>query len=92
MDRGNPQATVYWLHITYNETTGAQILDEITSDWNPRFTVVENGLEISNVRRMDAGRYRCYVQNDRGVDVLDIQAAFRGIIHTPITAACDITI
>ena len=80
IDAGNPPATVYWLHITYNNTTGAQIITEITADWNPRFTIVQNGLQISDVRVTDEGVYRCYVQNNRGQDVLDIRASFVGKI------------
>ncbi|CAI8027625.1 Neural cell adhesion molecule 1 [Geodia barretti] len=76
IDGGNPPANVHWIHITYNATTGAQIIDEITAEWSPRFTIVENGLQIADVRASDEGVYRCYVQNNRGQEILDIRASF----------------
>ena len=72
-------AAIHWLHIEYNNETGEQRLTEITNDSDPRFTIVEDGLRIENVQLSDAGVYRCYVYNDYGTEVLDIQAAFRGI-------------
>lgn len=66
---GNPLATIYWLN-------GSTI---ITEDFNPRFTVLENALQIENVQLTDEGTYRCYIHNDYGTDDLYIQAAFRGM-------------
>ena len=57
---------------------GDTVLEEITATSHERFRIVENGLEISDVQSSDEGRYRCYVQNDHGVDASDIHAAFRG--------------
>ena len=76
MDRGFPEGTIYWLRVTYSNT-GNEMLDEITAS-DARFRIVENGLEISDVRSSDEGVYRCYVQNSHGVDAFDIHAAFRG--------------
>ena len=89
IDGGNPPANVHWIHITYNATTGAQIIDEITAEWNSRFTIVENGLQIADVRASDEGVYRCYVQNNRGQEILDIRASFIGITiqHTGYVGA-----
>ena len=73
-----PLATVHWIHISYNNETGNKDYVEITSDYDPRFRIVENGLEISNVQLSDEGTYRCYVYNVHGTAILDIYAAFKG--------------
>jgi hypothetical protein len=74
IDRGYPEGNIHWLRVS---ETGDAVLEEITATSHERFTIVENGLEISNVQSSDEGRYRCYVQNDHGVDASDIHAAFR---------------
>ena len=73
-----PLANVHWIHISYNNETGGKDYVEITSDYDPRFRIVENGLEISNVQLSDEGTYRCYVYNVHGTAILDIYAAFKG--------------
>ena len=73
MDRGIPLAAIHWLRIT-NVTEPL----EITSNYDPRFRIVENGLEISNVRSSDEAKYRCYVYNSIKVITYNIQAVFRG--------------
>ena len=75
VDRGYPEANIHWLRM--NETDNSVIV-EITDTWDSRFRIVENGLEITDVRLTDEGTYRCYVQNRHGTRVLDIMAAFRG--------------
>ena len=77
MDRGSPLADVHWLRI--NNETGEEELSEITSNYDPRFKIVENGLEISNVQFSDGGIYRCYVYNSISTAVLDIKAIFKGM-------------
>ena len=86
VDRGNPPADVTWLHVTYDEED-QQVIAVITESWNERFTAVENGLEIADVRSTDEGLYRCYVQNSHGIEALDIQAAFRGTLDAYISLA-----
>ena len=73
-----PFANVQWTHIHYNNETGDKNYVEITSSYNPRFKIVENGLKISNVQLSDEGTYRCYVYNIHGSATLDIQAIFKG--------------
>ena len=81
IDRGNPPAIVYWLRLTHNELTpNDPDITVITEDYDERFTVVENGLEIANVTESDQGMYRCHVTNDYKTRILDIQAAFRGML------------
>ena len=75
IDRGYPEANIHWLRM--NETDDS-IIAEITDTWDSRFRIVENGLEITDVRLTDEGMYRCYVQNSYGTKVLDIIATFRG--------------
>ena len=77
VDRGNPLATIEWLYITSDED-GDEVIETIAPDWNPRFTVVDGGLQIENVQASDEGLYRCYVSNDYDIVELTIQAAFRG--------------
>ena len=78
VDRGSPLADIHWLRVNFNEETREMELSEITPDGNPRFKIVENGLEISNVQLSDEGTYRCYVYNIYGTAILDIYAAFKG--------------
>lgn len=73
MDRGIPLAAIHWLRMT----NVAEPL-EITSNYDPRFRIVENGLEISNVQSSDEAEYRCYVYNSFGVIIFDIQAIYQG--------------
>ena len=73
MDRGIPLAAIRWLRMT----NVPQPL-EITSNYDPRFRIVENGLEISNVQLSDEGTYRCYVYNEHGTEILHIDAVFKG--------------
>ena len=68
VDRGNPLADIYWLN-------GTQIID---GSFNPRFTIVESGLQIDNVSLTDEGVYTCYIHNKYGAQTADIHAAFRG--------------
>ena len=78
MDRGNPLADIHWLRVNYNNETGEEELSEITSTYDPKFKIVENGLEISNVQVSDEGTYRCYAYNSIKQVFLDIQATFKG--------------
>lgn len=73
MDRGSPLGDIHWLRVNHTEE-----LLQITSSYIPRFRIVENGLEISNVQFSDEGTYRCYVNNSIGTAVLDIQAVLKG--------------
>lgn len=74
IDRGSPLGSIYWLKID-NDTGN---LYELTANSDPRFHIVENGLEIRSVRISDEGMYRCYVYNQQGSDFFDIQALYRG--------------
>ena len=77
MDRGHPTANVVWVRVDYDEM-GEETYSYITPSSHPRFEIVENGLQIADVRSEDEGVYRCHVHNSYGVDKLDIHAAFRG--------------
>ena len=78
MNRGYPLADIQWLHVKINSETGEEELSKITSDYNPRFKIIENGLEISNVEFSDQGTYRCYLSNSFSTDILDVRATFKG--------------
>ena len=78
VDRGSPLGDIHWLRVKVNNETREEELSEITSNYHPRFKIVENGLEISNVQSTDEGTYRCYVYNSIGQTFLDIQATFKG--------------
>ena len=76
IDRGIPEATVRWL--IYQENTTVYDFPVITNDTDPRYTVLEGGLQISNVQLSDARVYRCYVYNMYGTVFFDIEASFMG--------------
>ena len=78
MNRGHPLADIQWLHVNINNETEEEELSEITPNYDPRFKIVENGLEISNVQFSDEGTYRCYLNNSFSSDILDVQATFKG--------------
>ena len=75
IDRGYPVGDVYWLRL---DSTGDNIIAHVTPSYDPRFRIVEDGLQIEDVRSADEGLYRCFVQNSHGSDSFDIHAAFRG--------------
>jgi hypothetical protein len=75
VDRGSPLAYIHWLHVQYHNETGQETLTEITNSSDPRFTIVSDGLQITNVQHSDEGIYRCYVYNSYGTVIRDIQAA-----------------
>ena len=74
VDRGRPFAGTHWARVTYyNESV--ENISVITPTHFPRFTIVEEGLKISNVQLSDEGKYRILIGSDR----LDILAAFKGM-------------
>ena len=79
VDRGRPLANIHWLRVHYDNDTRQQILTEITNVLNPRFTILSNGLQITNVQLSDEGIYRCYVYNSYGSVIRDIQVEIRGL-------------
>ena len=79
VDRGSPLAYIHWLHVQYHNETGQETLTEITNSSDPRFTIVSDGLQITNVQHSDEGIYRCYVYNSYGTVIRDIQAAIGGL-------------
>ena len=76
IDKGIPEALVEWL--IYQENTTVYDFPPIRNGTDPRYRVLESGLEIANVQLSDARVYRCYVYNDHGTVFFDIQAAFVG--------------
>ena len=79
VDRGRPLANIHWLRVHYDNGTGQQSLTEISNVSNSRFTILSNGLQITNVQFYDEGIYRCYVHNSYGSVIRDIQAAVKGL-------------
>ena len=79
VDRGSPLANIHWLRVTYHNESGQEMLTEITNTSDPRFTIVSNGLQITNVQLFDEGTYRCYVYNDYGTVIRDIEAKIGGL-------------
>ena len=79
VDRGSPLANIHWLHVQYHNETGQQKLTEITNSSDPRFTIVSDGLQITNVQHSDDGTYRCYVYNSYGTVFRDIHAVIGGL-------------
>lgn len=82
VDRGSPLADINWLRVTYdNETREEKVL--FISD--PRFKVVNDGLEISDVQLSDEGIYRCYMYNIIGVAFFDTLAILKGMsLYKPV--------
>ena len=74
VDRGRPSADIFWARVTYDNES-VENTSEITPIHFPRFTIVEKGLEISDVQWSDEGLYRILIGSER----LDIFAAFKGI-------------
>ena len=77
VDRGIPLASIHWLHVRYE--TGQQVISEITNSSDPRFMIVTDGLQITNVQLTDEGIYRCYVYNSYDTVIRDIQALIGGL-------------
>ena len=76
VDRGKPEALIHWL--IYQNNTSVFNFPEITNNTDPRYKILENGLQITNVQPSDERIYRCYVYNEHGTVYFDIQAAFAG--------------
>ena len=77
VDRGSPLASIHWLHVRYE--AGQQVITEITNSSDPRFMIVTDGLQITNVKLTDEGIYRCYVYNSYDTVIHDIQAVIGGL-------------
>ena len=78
VDRGRPIASIHWLRVTYDNESEVNI-SEITPTDFPRFTIVEDGLRISNTQMSDEGIYRIFMHNILRTIYLDILAAFEGM-------------
>lgn len=78
VDRGRPIANLHWLRVTYDNESKMNI-EEITPTEFPRFTIVEDGLRISNTQMSDEGIYQIFMYNNLRPIRLDILAAFKGM-------------
>ena len=74
VDRGRPSANTHWALVTYYKDS-VENISVITPTHFPRFTIVEEGLKISDVQLSDEGIYRILIGSKR----LDILAAFKGM-------------